>query len=116
MISHFKELQSSHPLLLKHFLYQQFMKKAEYEKAEELANALNGCEVTAAADVYDTIESYRQHLLSFLPLGFDEYLNLFLSKSSSKLFSYRKKINEIKQQLKEMLNDFEKPFYGIDDV
>jgi hypothetical protein len=63
--------------------------------------------------VYDNAEGYLHRLQSFLPVGFEEETKCFLLKFP-RLFSYKKKINELQKQLIEMINDFQKPFYGIE--
>jgi hypothetical protein len=109
MLSSFSELQANHQLTLKFFLFQKCYLEEDDEKAELLSVSLGGFTVTA----YDDVEGYLHHLQSFIPVGFEEEAKAFLYKLPH-LFSYKKKVNELKQQLHEMINDFQKPFYGIE--
>jgi hypothetical protein len=110
MISAFTVIRSRHPLTLKFLLYQQFIHDEEYDKAELLINEFEEFDTSS---VDDNPESYQQRLQSIFPVGFDENLKLAFSKTP-KLLPYRKKVNEMKQQLAEMVSDLQKPFYGIE--
>jgi GTPase SAR1 family protein len=105
----FSTLQRSHQVSLKFLLYQQFINEDEYDKAEMLINDFEGFDTSSAED---TVQSYQQRLQSFFPVGFDDDFKVAFSKTP-KLLPYRKKINEIKQHLNEMLSDLQKPSYGI---
>jgi hypothetical protein len=107
ILSDFGELQANHHLTLKFFLFQKCFE--DDEKAEKLSIALGSFEVTD----YDNAESYLYHLQSFIPVGFEEESTAFLRKFP-RPFSYKKKINELQKQVNEMINDFQKPFFGIE--
>jgi hypothetical protein len=108
MLSSFSELQANHQLTLKFFLYQKYYEEEDDVKAELLSVSLNGFIVTA----YDDADGYLHHLQSFIPVGFEEETKAFLRKFPH-FFSYKKKVNELKQQLNEMINDFQKPFMEL---
>jgi hypothetical protein len=106
ILSNSSELQANHQLTLKFFLYQKCYEEEvdDDEKAELFSVSLGGFTITA----YDNAEGYLLHFQSFIPVGFEEETKAFVRKFPH-LFSSKKKVNELKQQL----NDFQNLFMEL---